>query len=132
VFGYLSTSEMLAEDPSAGNFGMMDQLKALQWVKENIAAFGGNPNNVTLMGQSAGAGSVQALIASPASEGLFAHAVTESYDSISANPYATAQEKAKLGDGATEGKSLEELREMSARDLLQISWNMLVKGQAGP
>lgn len=63
---------------ASGNYGMLDQLKALEWVKENIAAFGGNPGNVTVGGQSGGAHNVLNLIMSPAANGLFHKAVIQS------------------------------------------------------
>ena len=65
--GFLAHPLLTAENNSkgSGNYGLFDQLTALKWVKRNISAFGGNPDNITVMGQSAGAGSVQALISSP-------------------------------------------------------------------
>ena len=74
VFGFLH----LADRPGWGNLGLLDQVAALEWVRANIAAFGGDPGNVTLFGQSAGAMSVAALLAIPAAEGLFHKAVLQS------------------------------------------------------
>lgn len=68
----------LADEPGAGNYALMDQIAALQWVKRNIAAFGGDPGNVTIIGQSAGGISVFNLATSPAADGLFQRAVIES------------------------------------------------------
>jgi para-nitrobenzyl esterase len=63
---------------SSGNYGLLDQIAALNWVHRNIAAFGGNPSNVTIFGQSAGAASVGILVSSPLAKGLFEHAIAES------------------------------------------------------
>ncbi|MET3984635.1 para-nitrobenzyl esterase [Streptomyces sp. PvR034] len=77
--GYLGLPELAGEDPRrSGSFGLMDQIEALHWIGRNAAAFGGNPGNVTVSGQSAGSGSVCALLAAPAAAGLFHRAVLQS------------------------------------------------------
>lgn len=80
VFGFLSSPELTAESPhhSSGNYAILDQIAALQWVKRNIAAFGGDPNHVTIAGQSAGAFDVGVLLLSPLAHGLFQQAIMES------------------------------------------------------
>eukprot|EP00045_Choanoeca_perplexa_P006117 m.51991 g.51991 ORF g.51991 m.51991 type:complete len:548 (+) comp13472_c0_seq1:114-1757(+) len=80
MFGFMASPELKAEDPngSTGNYGMQDQRLAMQWVQDNIAAFGGDPNNVTIFGQSAGGGSVTAHLVMPKSSGLFQRAIIES------------------------------------------------------
>lgn len=79
VFGFLSHPALTAEGRGAsGNYALMDQIKALQWVRANIAAFGGDPGNVTIVGHSAGAEDVGLLLSSPRARGLFARAVEES------------------------------------------------------
>jgi para-nitrobenzyl esterase len=79
-FGFFGFPALTAEDPGdvQVNYGIMDSLAALQWVQRNIASFGGDPNNVTLFGESAGGFSVQALMASPLTKGLFQRAIVES------------------------------------------------------
>ncbi len=86
VFGFLCTEEMLREEGTGGNFGLLDQIKALEWVRDNIASFGGDPHNVTLIGESAGAVCVDALCASPLAEGLFKRAILESSTLSSVSP----------------------------------------------
>jgi para-nitrobenzyl esterase len=78
LFGFLASPLLDAEQGSSGEYGMMDQVAALQWVKANIASFGGDPAQVTIEGQSAGAISVHHLLAAPSAEGLFARAIAES------------------------------------------------------
>ena len=71
VLGFLAESGLDAENHLAGNYGLMDQQFALQWVKKNIKAFGGNPKEVTIFGESAGGQSVYCELASPLAKGLF-------------------------------------------------------------
>ena len=80
VFGNFSHPELTEESPhkSSGNLGTLDQILALKWVRENIEAFGGDPNNITIWGESAGALSVSHLMASPRSRGLFHKAIMQS------------------------------------------------------
>ncbi|MBM59498.1 carboxylesterase family protein [Hyphomonas sp.] len=80
VLGYLAHADLSAESPDgvSGNYGLQDQIAALQWVRDNIEAFGGDPSNVTIMGESAGALSVSYLLTSPDAEGLFHKAIIES------------------------------------------------------
>ena len=79
TFGFLCHPEITAESPEApANFGHLDQQAGTRWVKRNIAAFGGDPDNITIGGQSAGAGSVMAQLTSPQNEGLFQRAIIQS------------------------------------------------------
>ena len=85
VFGFTSTED----DVMPGNYGMLDQIAALRWVKDNIAGFGGDPNMVTVFGESAGASSVSLLMLSPLAKGLFHRGIMESGSSLC--PWATKQ-----------------------------------------
>ena len=76
--GFVCLPELEEEAGFTGNYGLYDQMTAISWVRDNIAAFGGDPENITIMGQSAGAASVQMLCQSPLTEGLFHKAVMSS------------------------------------------------------
>lgn len=80
ILGYLAHPQLSAESPDkvSGNYGLLDQIEALRWVKTNILAFGGDPDNVTIAGESAGALSVMHLMTSPPARGLFAKAIAQS------------------------------------------------------
>jgi para-nitrobenzyl esterase len=80
MLGYFAHPDLSAEsgDQTSGNYGILDQIAALEWVKKNISAFGGDPDNVTIAGQSAGAFSVNALVVSPKAKGLFHKAIAQS------------------------------------------------------
>lgn len=78
AFGFISSSELQAENKTIANYGLLDQVMALKWIKENIANFGGDENNITIMGQSAGANSVLYLNATSLTKGLFNRSVIES------------------------------------------------------
>lgn len=80
VFGFFAHPDLTAESPNhaSGNYGLLDQVAAVKWVRENIAAFGGDPDRITIAGQSAGASAVHNLTASPLAKGLFHRAIAQS------------------------------------------------------
>ncbi|MVZ99736.1 carboxylesterase family protein [Actinomadura sp. LD22] len=88
AFGFLATAELSAESPhgASGNYGLLDCIAVLHWVRRNIAAFGGDPDRVTIAGQSAGAGTVNFLAMSPLAAGLFRRAIAQSHARHSRDP----------------------------------------------
>jgi para-nitrobenzyl esterase len=98
VLGFLSLPELSAEQGgTSGNYGLMDQIAALEWVHDNIAKFGGDPNNVTIFGESAGSQDVSLLLAAPAARGLFRKAILQSGTPGFGMPYRSLAEAEKLG-----------------------------------
>lgn len=120
ALGFLALSELAEEDPnhSTGNYGILDQIAALKWVRENIRAFGGDENRITIMGQSAGAMSVQTLVNSPLSKNLFAGAIMQSGGGLRNSLVWSDAEKAyRVGKRLMElcqVSTLEELRALPA------------------
>ena len=124
VFGFLATAEMAKEaNGAAGNYGLLDMVAGLQWVKSNISEFGGNPDNVTIFGESAGSAAVSTLMVSPMAKGLFHRAIGESGGALGEGLLGyqplEAREKSD-GDWVASLKvtSLAQLRAMPEADLL--------------
>lgn len=118
VFGYLAHPELSRESGNgSGNYAFMDQLAGIKWVKDNIAAFGGDPDNITVFGQSAGSRSIQGLICSPLSEGLFQRAIPQSGCAIRTDAKCLSlSENEKLGKEFFESLGITNLEQMRAMD----------------
>ncbi len=126
VLGWLALPALSAESPHrvSGNYGLLDQIAALAWVRRNIAAFGGDPHNVTIMGESAGGLSVAYLLASPLARGLFQKAIGESLGIYSEpelrqadHGLPSAEDIGKGIEKALHARDLQALRAMDAASL---------------
>jgi para-nitrobenzyl esterase len=143
VFGFFTHPTLSAESENrvSGNYGILDMIAALKWVKQNIAAFGGDPDNVTIQGQSAGASAVNVLLLSPLAKGLFHRAIPQSFNLLNRKmPTLSEMEAAGLESAITDNngtpmdrsddriitafgsKLLPEMRAMRAEDLLAVSF----------
>lgn len=136
AFGFLSTSQLTQAEGTSGNYGIEDQILALKWIKANVAKFGGDPNNITIEGQSAGANSVLLLNSSPLTEGLFNKSVVESssfafdhgaglaYETVLNAPFSnlTLAHKMKVTDAFLQQHELNmaQLRQLDSDAILKL------------
>ncbi len=118
LLGFFAYPGLTENGKAVANFGLWDQVAALKWVRANIAAFGGDPDNITLFGESAGGQDTLALMAAPAARGLFARAIVESGGGGWA-PDADIAAAQKWAASTFPGKTLADLRAMPAADLVK-------------
>jgi para-nitrobenzyl esterase len=134
VFGYLYLAELGGDKyAQASNVGMLDIVASLEWVRDNIAAFGGDPNNVTIFGQSGGGGKVSALMAMPPAKGLFHRAIVESGADVRGVPkdVATKSAAAYLAKLGLQPNQVDQLQQLPMDQLLTAMGAMTGNGMPG-
>ena len=136
-FWFFAHPELTTESPhhASGNYGLMDQIAALKWVHENIAKFGGDPRNVTIFGESAGALDINVLMTSPLTKGLFARLIGESGPVVAPPSLAEGEKKGQRGRGPAcriaEGASCCSSRGSSKGDRTRIVVSRAAAGRGG-
>jgi len=122
AFGFMAHPDLTAESAhhSSGNYAILDQIAALQWIQRNIANFGGDPGNVMIFGHSAGAANVCSLVATPLAKGLFHRALAQSGNCLNTRtPLAEAEKNGVKLAEAVGAKSIAELRKKTAAEILK-------------
>lgn len=131
VFGYFAHPDLIneSENHTTGNYGLLDQIKALKWINDNAIKFGGDKNNITIAGESAGSSSVSAICSSPLAKGLFKRAIGESSSLVLPKPPHTYR---SMNDALNTGKdimaefkcnNISELRNIKAEDLVKTKYS---------
>jgi len=122
VMGFFAHPQLTAESPhhSSGNYGLLDQIAALQWVHQNIGQFGGDPDNVTLFGESAGSVDATTLMTSPLVKGLFRRVIAESGPAFGLGPAIMLADAQLVGKGVAGGFTLGVLRQMPAEQVAEL------------
>lgn len=125
IFGYFAHPELSAENKEgiSGNYGLLDQIEALKWIQRNIDKFGGDPDNVTVAGQSAGSMSIHALLASPLAKGLFQKAIGQSGGLLGGNralPLIDSEQNGLIFTTKLNKGNIEDLRGMPASELFDL------------
>jgi para-nitrobenzyl esterase len=126
VFGFLDLGWLDPDLTGSGNLGLMDQVAALEWVRDNIAAFGGDPDNVTIFGESAGGMSVTGLLAAESARGLFHKAIAQSGAAQAMAPPAQAETSAREVLAALGVSTLDELGALSNERLLEVQGQIIL------
>lgn len=132
VLGYLDLSKFGDQYAASGNVGMLDIVAALEWVRDNIEAFGGNPQMVTLFGQSGGGGKVSTLMAMPAAKGLFHRAIVESGSILQGIPQENARKTADaiVSELGLSAATIGQMQTLPYQQILTVADKMLRESRA--
>ncbi len=130
VFGYFAHPDLIEESPNntTGNYGLLDQIKAIKWINDNAAHFGGDKNNITIAGESAGSSSVSAICSSPLANGLFKRAIGESSSLVVKTPphtFRTLDKALNMGKNIMKefnASSIDDLRKVDASKLVNTKY----------